>query len=153
MDIHTAEPLVPEPILIEVEIAIGKLKSYKSPDTHQIPAKLIRAGGEMLCPEIHKLILSILNKKELPQQWKESIMIIILQVIGHLRSVSFQNLTSGLYESIWTFDRTHWTGFNPTQDLYLHRKTTQKNTDIHPCPERDSNPRSQCSSSRRQYVP
>jgi hypothetical protein len=31
MDIHTAEPLVPEPSLVEVEIAIGKLKSYKSP--------------------------------------------------------------------------------------------------------------------------
>jgi hypothetical protein len=26
MDIHTAEPLVPEPSLVEVEIAIGKLK-------------------------------------------------------------------------------------------------------------------------------
>jgi hypothetical protein len=34
MDIHTAEPLVPEPSLLEVEIAIGKLKSYKSPGTH-----------------------------------------------------------------------------------------------------------------------
>jgi hypothetical protein len=30
MDIHMAEPLVPEPGLVEVEIAIGKLKSYKS---------------------------------------------------------------------------------------------------------------------------
>jgi hypothetical protein len=27
MDIHTAEPLVPEPSLVEVEIAIGKLKA------------------------------------------------------------------------------------------------------------------------------
>jgi hypothetical protein len=33
MDIHTAEPLVAEPSLVEVEIAIGKLKSYKSPGT------------------------------------------------------------------------------------------------------------------------
>jgi hypothetical protein len=31
--IYTAELLVPEPSLIEVEIAIGKLKSYKSPGT------------------------------------------------------------------------------------------------------------------------
>jgi hypothetical protein len=30
-DIHTAEPLVLEPSLVEVEIAIGKLKSYKCP--------------------------------------------------------------------------------------------------------------------------
>jgi hypothetical protein len=64
---------VPEPSLVEVEIAIGKLKSYKSPGTDQIPAELIRAGGKTLCSEIHKLICSIWNKEELPQQWKESI--------------------------------------------------------------------------------
>jgi hypothetical protein len=28
MDIYTAEPLVPEPSLVQVEISIGKLKSY-----------------------------------------------------------------------------------------------------------------------------
>jgi hypothetical protein len=41
MDIHTAEPLVPEPSLIEVEIAFGKLKRYKSPGTDNIPDELI----------------------------------------------------------------------------------------------------------------
>jgi hypothetical protein len=75
MDIHTAESLVPEPSLVEVEIAIGKLKSYKSPGTDQIPAELMKAGGETLCSEIHKLICSIWNKEELPQQWKESIIV------------------------------------------------------------------------------
>jgi hypothetical protein len=34
---------------------------------------LIKAGGKTLCSEIHKLICSIWNKEELPQQWKESI--------------------------------------------------------------------------------
>jgi hypothetical protein len=67
MDIHTAEPLVPEPSLVEVEIAIGKLKSYKSPSTDQIPTELIKAGGETLCLGIHKLTCSIWNKEELPQ--------------------------------------------------------------------------------------
>jgi hypothetical protein len=75
MDIHTAEPLVPEPSLVEVEIAIGKLKSCKSPGADQIPAELIKAGGETLCSEIHRLICSIWNKEELPQQWKESVII------------------------------------------------------------------------------
>jgi hypothetical protein len=36
---HTAEPLVPEPSLVEVEVVIGKLKSYKSPGTDNIPTK------------------------------------------------------------------------------------------------------------------
>jgi hypothetical protein len=60
MDICKAEPLVPQPSPVEIEIAIGKLKRYKSPGTDQILAKLIRGGGEMLCSEIHKLIHSIM---------------------------------------------------------------------------------------------
>jgi hypothetical protein len=75
MDIRTAEPLVPEPSLVEVEIAIGKLKSYKSPGTDQTPAELIKAEGETLYSEIHRLICCIWNKEELPQQWKESIIV------------------------------------------------------------------------------
>jgi hypothetical protein len=74
MDIHMAEPLVTEPSLVKVEIAIGKLKSYKSLGTDQIPAKLIKAGGETYS-EIHRLICSVWNKEEFPQQWKESIII------------------------------------------------------------------------------
>jgi hypothetical protein len=75
MDIHTAEPLVPEPSLFEVEIVIGKLERYKSPGTDQIPAELTKAGGEILRSEIHKLICSIWNKDELPHQWKDSIIV------------------------------------------------------------------------------
>jgi hypothetical protein len=46
MDIHTAEPLVPEPSLVEMEVAIGKLNMYKSLGTDQSPGELIKAGGE-----------------------------------------------------------------------------------------------------------
>jgi hypothetical protein len=74
MDIHMAEPLVPEPSLVKVEIVIGKLKSNKSPGTDQILAELIKAGGETYS-EIHRLICSIWNKEESPQQWKESIIV------------------------------------------------------------------------------
>jgi hypothetical protein len=68
MDIHTAEPLVSEPSLVEVEIPIGKLKNYKSPGTDQIPSELIKAKGEILCSEVHRLICSIGSKEELPQK-------------------------------------------------------------------------------------
>jgi hypothetical protein len=46
MDIHTAEPLEPEPRLVEVEIAIGKFKRYKSAGTDYIPAEFIKARCE-----------------------------------------------------------------------------------------------------------
>jgi hypothetical protein len=47
-EIHTVEPLVPEPSSSEVEIAIEKLKRYKSPGIDQILAELIQAGGEYI---------------------------------------------------------------------------------------------------------
>jgi len=46
--IHTAEPPVPEPSAMEIEMASEKLKRHKSPGTDQIPAKLIKAGVEQL---------------------------------------------------------------------------------------------------------
>jgi hypothetical protein len=70
-----AEPLVPCPSSLEVEITIAKLKKYKSPGSDQIPSELIQAGGEILLSEIHKLINSIWNKEKLPDQWKESIIV------------------------------------------------------------------------------
>jgi dihydroorotase len=56
MDIHTVEPLVPELSLVEVKIAIGKLRSYKSQCTNNIPAELIKAVVENLYTDIYRLI-------------------------------------------------------------------------------------------------
>jgi len=66
---YTPEPLVPEPSTFEVELAIEKLKSHKSPGIDQIPAELIKAGGRPIRFEIHKLIISIWNKEELPEEY------------------------------------------------------------------------------------
>jgi hypothetical protein len=41
IEMHTAEPLVPDPSPFEVETAIEKLKSYKLPGSDGIPAELI----------------------------------------------------------------------------------------------------------------
>jgi hypothetical protein len=49
------------------------VKKYKSPCYHQITAALIEARGKTSMSAIHKLINSIWNKEELPDQWKESI--------------------------------------------------------------------------------
>jgi hypothetical protein len=76
-EVHTAEPLVPGPRRPKVEIAIAKLKKYKSPASDQIPVELIQAGGEILLSEIHKLVNSVWNKEELSDQWGESIIVTI----------------------------------------------------------------------------
>jgi hypothetical protein len=62
-EIHAAESLVPETSPSEAEIAIAKLKTYKSPGSDQIPAELIQTGDETSWPEIHKFVNSIWNKK------------------------------------------------------------------------------------------
>ena len=69
------EPLVPEPSAFEVELAIEKLKSHKSPGIDQILAELAKEAGRTIRYQIHKLIDSIWNKEELPEEWKESIIV------------------------------------------------------------------------------
>ena len=58
-EIHTAEPPVSEPSTFDIELAIEKLKSHKSPNTDQIPTELIKAVGRTIHSQIHKLIISI----------------------------------------------------------------------------------------------
>jgi hypothetical protein len=67
--------LVPGPSHLEVEISIAKLKKYKSPGSDQILAELYQAGVEAFVSVIHKLITSIWNTEELPDQRKESIIV------------------------------------------------------------------------------
>jgi hypothetical protein len=64
------------------------LKIYTSPGTDQISAELIQAGGEILWSEAHKLINSIWNQEELPEQWKESIIVPIYKK-GHKTDCSY----------------------------------------------------------------
>jgi len=57
IQIHTTELLIPEPSSFRFKITIEKLKRYKAPVIDQIPAELIKAGGNTLCFEINKHII------------------------------------------------------------------------------------------------
>ena len=72
---YTAEPLVRKPSASEVELDIEKIESHKSLGIDQIPSELIKAGGRTILCEIHKLINSIWNKEELPEDWKQLIIV------------------------------------------------------------------------------
>jgi hypothetical protein len=73
-EIHIAELLVPELSVFDIELAIERLKSHKSPGIDHISAEFIKAGGRTIRYEIHKHI-SIWNSEELPEEWKESVIV------------------------------------------------------------------------------
>ena len=56
-------------------MAIEKLKRHKSPGIDQNPAELLKARCRTIHSEIHKLTNSIWNMEELPEEWKESIIL------------------------------------------------------------------------------
>ena len=58
---------MPEPRAFEIELAIEKLKSQKSPSTDRVAAELIKERGRIIRYEIHKLIIAIWKKEELPR--------------------------------------------------------------------------------------
>jgi hypothetical protein len=60
-------------------MAIEKLKRYKSQGIDQIPVQLFQSGSKAVCSEVHKLADSVWNKKELCQQWKESVSVPLYQ--------------------------------------------------------------------------
>jgi len=74
-EIHTAEPLVSEPSVFKVELAIEELIHKKSSGIEQMPPEMIKAGGRTIHYQIHKHIISIWNKEELPKEWKQSIIV------------------------------------------------------------------------------
>jgi hypothetical protein len=58
-------------------MAIEKLKRHISPGIDQIQAEMFEAGGRKFRSEIRELIISIWNKEEIPEEWKESIIVSI----------------------------------------------------------------------------
>jgi len=88
-EIHTAEPLVPEPSAFEFELAIEKLKSHKSPGVDQIATDFIQTGGNTICGVIHKVIISVWDKEELPEEWKELIIVPTRSVNKVMRLIQY----------------------------------------------------------------
>jgi hypothetical protein len=67
------QPLVEEPTIEEVKLAISRMKNNKAAGIDQIQAELIKHGGEDTHKEIHKIIKQVWTKEEIPRQWTEAI--------------------------------------------------------------------------------
>ena len=143
--IHTAEPLVPEPSASKVELAIKKLKNHKSPGIDQIPTEFIKAGGKTIRSEINKLIFYIWNKEELPEEWKESIIVTIyrkgdktdfityrgISILPTTYKILSNILLSKLTPYVEEMTRDHECGFrrnkSSTDRIFCIRKYLRKN--------------------------
>ncbi|KAL4143954.1 hypothetical protein QTP88_006202 [Uroleucon formosanum] len=70
---QTAEPMISDITLDEVKVAINSLKNWKAPGSDDIPAELIKYGGE----EMHKVIFKICQKtweeEQMPEEWKKAV--------------------------------------------------------------------------------
>jgi hypothetical protein len=124
-----------------VEIAIGKLRSYKSPGTDQIPAEMIKAGGETLYSEIHRLICSVWNREE---YWKESIIVPIykkgdktdcnsyqgISILSSVNKISSNILLARLTPYVNEIIGDHQWGFHhnrsTTDQIFYIRQTLEK---------------------------
>jgi len=61
-EIHTAQPLMFQPIALDVDMATEKLKRQKSPGIDQIPAELIKVEDTKICyRSVNILILFGMN--------------------------------------------------------------------------------------------
>lgn len=71
----TADMPVENPSLEETQKALNKLKNHKAPGADEIPAELLKYGGEALHRQIHQLITQIWSEERIPARWKESIIV------------------------------------------------------------------------------
>jgi len=74
-------------------LAIENLKSHKSPGFDQIPAELINVGSRTIRGAIHKLIIAIWNKEELPEEWKESVIVPIHKKGDKTKCIYYRGIT------------------------------------------------------------
>ena len=58
-----------------------------------MPAELIKVGCRTICYEIHKLIISIWNKEELPEERKESIIVPIYKKVDKTYCINYRGIS------------------------------------------------------------
>jgi len=69
-EIHTAQPLVSEPSVCEIEMAVERLK-----ESNRLVLIQSQQGDRAIHLESHKYMNSIWNKEEFPEKWRESIVV------------------------------------------------------------------------------
>lgn len=102
---QNVQPQIEKPSLNEISEAIKTLKNNKAPGEDTINAEIIKAGKEVVAREIHKLILDIWERREIPREWKEAIVIPIhkkgdKQDCNNYRGISLQNVSYKVFSKV-----------------------------------------------------
>ena len=63
----------PAPDFQEVKEEIGRLKNHKAAGIDQLPAELLKHGGETLAKALHWVITKIWDDVILPEEWMEGV--------------------------------------------------------------------------------
>jgi hypothetical protein len=91
-EILTGEPLMSEPSACEFEVAIEKLKSHKSPGINQLPAELWQ-GVDQFAMRSTNLLFLLGTRRNLPEEWKESIIVPIYKKSDKTDCVNFRDIS------------------------------------------------------------
>ena len=59
----------------EVERAIKQLKEHKRPGEDEVTGEMIKAGGENLTKEIHRLCAQVWKEGKVPEEWTKSVLV------------------------------------------------------------------------------
>jgi len=83
-------------------LATKNLKRHKSTGTDQIPAEMIKTGGRTIRYAIHKRIASFWNKEEFTEEWKESVIVVLIsraikQIVVIIGAHNFRQLRTKFY--------------------------------------------------------
>lgn len=89
----TVDFWVEEPTTHEVKEAIKKLKNNKAPGKDNIPSECLKYGGDFLHQQIHQLIICIWNEEQIPEAWKESIIIPIHKKGDKLKCTNYRGIS------------------------------------------------------------
>jgi hypothetical protein len=104
-EIHTAENLIPEPSIEEVEKAVDKLKNNKSGGEDSITAELLKYGGKEIRNKLHLLITKIWQTESLPNEWLTSLIVPIHKKgdktsCSNYRGISLLNVVYKIFTNI-----------------------------------------------------
>ena len=95
-----------------------KAKNHKLLGIYQIPAEFIKAAVRTIRCEIHKYIIPVWNKEELPEEWKESTIVRIYK-----RAIKQNVVIIGNY---WGSSKWIWHNRSTADHIFCIRQILEK---------------------------